>query len=280
MFVWQKHDLFSSEKYSAKNLLFKDSAVNLVQLPSSVDSFLYLGAEYMSIIRSLQKGATHTHTHTHTSMHAHTNTHSRTLTLLLSSEGTEAKREGKGLRWCAVGTETKKCDSWSISSMDLEGNVQIECETAPTVDECIKKIMVQFNVEQGLGAPHTALTAALTQFLSLLLLLYFFFLVIFFHLSVYLIPSVCPLCLSPCLFPSLPPSSSLCLNLSSNLSLSVKRQMPWHWTEGRCTLLESVAWFRSWWSSTTKVPVPVRTTVTRNSFHLTLVYPSHRSLNP
>ena len=36
--------------------MFKDSATKLVQLPSTTDSFLYLGAEYMSIIRSLKKG--------------------------------------------------------------------------------------------------------------------------------------------------------------------------------------------------------------------------------
>ncbi|KAJ8274220.1 hypothetical protein COCON_G00088450 [Conger conger] len=98
-----KHSLFSSEGYSSKNLLFKDSTVKLVQVPNSADSFLYLGAD------------------------------------------TETKREGKGLRWCAVGAdELKKCDDWSINSVDDAGNAKIECEreiNTHTVDECIKKIM-------------------------------------------------------------------------------------------------------------------------------------------
>uniref|UniRef100_A0A672J420 Serotransferrin n=1 Tax=Salarias fasciatus TaxID=181472 RepID=A0A672J420_SALFA len=41
-------NLFSSDAYApAKNLMFKDSTVRLVQLPPHTDSFLYLGAEYM-----------------------------------------------------------------------------------------------------------------------------------------------------------------------------------------------------------------------------------------
>uniref|UniRef100_A0A8C8JQN3 Serotransferrin n=1 Tax=Oncorhynchus tshawytscha TaxID=74940 RepID=A0A8C8JQN3_ONCTS len=59
----QDFNLFSSDGYAAKNLMFKDSTQNLVQLPMTTDSFLYLGAEYMSTIRSLTKGE-HTHTHT------------------------------------------------------------------------------------------------------------------------------------------------------------------------------------------------------------------------
>lgn len=39
--------------------MFKDSTVRLVRLPRHTDSFLYLGAEYMSSIRSLKKGAVH-----------------------------------------------------------------------------------------------------------------------------------------------------------------------------------------------------------------------------
>lgn len=56
----QTTTLFSSEGYgTAKNLMFKDSAEKLVRLPSETDSFLYLGAEYMSIIRSLNRGTIH-----------------------------------------------------------------------------------------------------------------------------------------------------------------------------------------------------------------------------
>lgn len=39
--------------------MFKDSTVKLVRLPPNTDSFLYLGAEYMSIIRSLKRGTIH-----------------------------------------------------------------------------------------------------------------------------------------------------------------------------------------------------------------------------
>ncbi len=54
---FQEFNLFSSEAYpSAKNLMFKDSTVQLVRLPANTDSFLYLGAEYMSTVRSLKKG--------------------------------------------------------------------------------------------------------------------------------------------------------------------------------------------------------------------------------
>lgn len=56
----QGFNLFSSEDYApAKNLMFKDSTTRLVKLPANTDSFLYLGAEYMSIIRSLKRGITH-----------------------------------------------------------------------------------------------------------------------------------------------------------------------------------------------------------------------------
>lgn len=55
--LFQGFNLFSSEAYApAKNLMFKDSATKLVRMPPNVDSFLYLGAEYMSIVRSLKKG--------------------------------------------------------------------------------------------------------------------------------------------------------------------------------------------------------------------------------
>ncbi|KAI1882657.1 hypothetical protein AGOR_G00237140 [Albula goreensis] len=104
--------LFSSEGYRAKNLLFKDSTQKLVQVPKSTDSFLYLGATYMGVLRSLRKDA--------------------------SSEPVS-----RAVRWCAVGhAEAQKCDIWSINSIDEDGNGKIECTPARTVDECIKKIMV------------------------------------------------------------------------------------------------------------------------------------------
>ncbi|XP_056276208.1 serotransferrin-like isoform X1 [Pseudoliparis swirei] len=105
----QGFDLFSSEAYApGKNLMFKDSTVKLVQLPPNTDSFLYLGAGYTSIIRSLKKEPTGT--------------------------------QSTAIKWCAVGhAETVKCDTWNGNSGDADP--QVECETAPTVEECLKKIM-------------------------------------------------------------------------------------------------------------------------------------------
>lgn len=47
------------------------------------------------------------------------------------------------IKWCAVGhAETSKCDQWTINSV-TEDVSAIECQTAPSVDECMKKIMVK-----------------------------------------------------------------------------------------------------------------------------------------
>ncbi|XP_072524398.1 transferrin-a [Salminus brasiliensis] len=106
----QEAGLFSSEGYSAKNLMFKDSTKKLVELPKTTDSFLYLGAEYMATIRSLKKE--------------------------LSTDPSRA------LKWCAVGhAETTKCDAWSINSVDASGNARVECQNGQSVDECLSKIM-------------------------------------------------------------------------------------------------------------------------------------------
>ncbi|XP_070974156.1 transferrin-a isoform X1 [Oncorhynchus clarkii lewisi] len=106
----ENFNLFSSDGYAAKNLMFKDSTQKLVQLPMTTDSFLYLGAEYMSTIRSLTKA---------------------------QATGTTSR----AIKWCAVGHNEKvKCDAWTINSF-TDGDSRIECQDAPTVDECIKKIM-------------------------------------------------------------------------------------------------------------------------------------------
>ncbi|XP_005912845.1 transferrin-a [Haplochromis burtoni] len=118
--IWQSLDqvqtdhsfnLFSSEAYApAKNLMFKDSTVRLLRVPPNTDSFLYLGANYMSIVHSLKKEQA-------------------------SDDASPA------IRWCAVGhAETAKCDTWSISSVSGD-TTSIECQSAPTVEECLKKIM-------------------------------------------------------------------------------------------------------------------------------------------
>lgn len=107
----QGFNLFSSEDYApSKNLMFKDSTVRLVRLPANTDSFLYLGAEYMSIVRSLKKEQTPAIT-------------------------------SSAIKWCAVGhAETAKCDTWSINSVDDDGT-DIECQNGNTVEDCLKKIM-------------------------------------------------------------------------------------------------------------------------------------------
>uniref|UniRef100_A0A667YE15 Serotransferrin n=1 Tax=Myripristis murdjan TaxID=586833 RepID=A0A667YE15_9TELE len=105
-------DLFSSDNYApAKNLMFKDSTVQLVRLPSTIDSFLYLGAEYLSIIRSLTTGKQQS---------------------ICTTAG--------AIKWCAVGkAETTKCAAWSIKSIVEDEKTKIECESAATVEECVKK---------------------------------------------------------------------------------------------------------------------------------------------
>ncbi|KAL7841970.1 hypothetical protein SRHO_G00236590 [Serrasalmus rhombeus] len=95
----------------SKNLMFKDSTKKLVKLPETTDSFLYLGAEYMSIIRSLKKERT--------------------------TEGASG-----GIKWCAVGhAEEQKCDEWSLNSADKSGGAKIECHVEQSVEDCIRKIM-------------------------------------------------------------------------------------------------------------------------------------------
>ncbi|KAK7945631.1 hypothetical protein WMY93_001359 [Mugilogobius chulae] len=105
-------NLFSSENYGGKNLMFSDTTARLQQVPPDTDSFLYLGAEYMSKIRSLLQD-------------------------LPRSLSTTA------LKWCAVGhAELAKCDLWSGNSINPDtGNSAVECQSAPTVEECFKKIM-------------------------------------------------------------------------------------------------------------------------------------------
>lgn len=67
-----------------------------------------------------------------------------------SSAALEQSAAGKPVRWCAVGdAETSKCDTWSINSM-VGDTSAIQCQFAPTVDECLKMIMVmQWRKETG-----------------------------------------------------------------------------------------------------------------------------------
>nr|CAL92188.1 transferrin [Trematomus bernacchii] len=107
----QDFPLFSSAP--SKNLMFKDSTVRLVRVPANTDSFLYLGAEYMSIVHPLKN--------------------------------VQASSASPAIKWCAVGhAETAKCDAWSIaSSGDADVTTTIECQTGASVEDCIKKIMTK-----------------------------------------------------------------------------------------------------------------------------------------
>ncbi|KAI1235745.1 hypothetical protein IHE44_0001829, partial [Lamprotornis superbus] len=90
-----------------KDLLFKDSAVQLKQIPSLMDAQLYLGFEYYSAVQSLQK------------------------------DSLTPTRRGSKIQWCAIGRdEKKKCDVWSVMS-----NGDVECVVAEDTKECITKIM-------------------------------------------------------------------------------------------------------------------------------------------
>ncbi|XP_026993075.2 serotransferrin-2-like [Tachysurus fulvidraco] len=103
--------LFSSEGFSVKNLMFKDSTKGLLRLPESTDSFLYLGEEYVATCHALTKG------------------------FIVSSKPHE-------ITWCTVGNaEKNKCDMWTFMSVVDQRNIRIECQEGNTVDACISKIM-------------------------------------------------------------------------------------------------------------------------------------------
>lgn len=56
VFVLQDKGLFSSEGFSAKNLMFKDSTTSLRKLPEITNSYIYLGNDYWNAIHSLRRG--------------------------------------------------------------------------------------------------------------------------------------------------------------------------------------------------------------------------------
>lgn len=128
--------------------MFKDSTKKLVQLPPQTDSYLYLGAEYMSTIRVLKTGIICATSHKSPNKHVYL-FFFLSLALMFSlcgvlssSAGTTSVSATSPIKWCAVGfTEASKCDTWSINSMASDANV-IECQFAPTVDDCLKMIMV------------------------------------------------------------------------------------------------------------------------------------------
>ncbi|KAF4076267.1 hypothetical protein AMELA_G00212540, partial [Ameiurus melas] len=104
--------LFSSEGFTEKNLIFTDSTTDLQRLPELTNAYIYLGGEYWNAIHSLR----------------------RDNTVITSS---------KKIKWCAVGhTQKNKCDAWSLHSINEEGNAWLECETGSTVQDCLKKILL------------------------------------------------------------------------------------------------------------------------------------------
>ncbi|XP_039084165.1 lactotransferrin [Hyaena hyaena] len=108
---------FGKEKSSAfqlfgspegmKDLLFKDSAIGFLRVPSKVDAGLYLGFNYLTAIQGLREKAS------------------------------EVEERRQRVAWCAVGKEEEsKCQQWSVAS---HGNVT--CESAPTSEDCIALIL-------------------------------------------------------------------------------------------------------------------------------------------
>nr|XP_044611083.1 serotransferrin [Equus asinus] len=99
--------LFSSPH--GKDLLFKDSALGFLRIPPAMDTWLYLGYEYVTAIRNLREDI----------------------------RPEVPKDECKKVKWCAIGHHEKvKCDEWSVNS---GGN--IECESAQSTEDCIAKIV-------------------------------------------------------------------------------------------------------------------------------------------
>ncbi|KAM8758365.1 serotransferrin isoform 2-T2 [Rhynchonycteris naso] len=99
--------LFSSTH--GKDLLFKDSAQGFLKIPSRMDSWMYLGYEYVTALQNLRE----------------------------ETRPDTSKDECKRVKWCAIGHhERAKCDEWSVNS---EG--KIECESAENTEDCIAKIM-------------------------------------------------------------------------------------------------------------------------------------------
>ncbi|TRY93686.1 hypothetical protein DNTS_029396 [Danionella cerebrum] len=98
-------DKFSSQAYGGKDLIFSDSAFDLMKLPKNMDSFLYLKGDYFETLAALRGGK-------------------------LEDPASDRK-----IQWCTVGhAEQQKCDS-------LQQIPRLECRTESSVDDCIKKIM-------------------------------------------------------------------------------------------------------------------------------------------
>ncbi|NP_001290496.1 lactotransferrin precursor [Camelus dromedarius] len=90
-----------------KDLLFKDSALGLLRIPSKIDSGLYLGSNYITAIRGLRETAA------------------------------EVELRRAQVVWCAVGSDEQlKCQEWSRQS-----NQSVVCATASTTEDCIALVL-------------------------------------------------------------------------------------------------------------------------------------------
>ncbi|KAM4771184.1 serotransferrin [Rhinophrynus dorsalis] len=91
-----------------KDLLFKDSAVGLIVLPSAMDAFTFLGPKYFAAVEALKQVET-------------------------------TSKPSKTIRWCVQSKEEKeKCDDWSIFSGEA-----IECNAPEefSAENCILQIL-------------------------------------------------------------------------------------------------------------------------------------------
>ncbi|CAM4594251.1 unnamed protein product [Leuciscus chuanchicus] len=97
-------DLFSSDAFGGKDLIFSDSATGLVELPKITDSFLYLKQDYYEAMHALRVGSP------------------------------PAPTPDRKIQWCTIShAEQQKCDSLQIP--------RLECRRASSVEECIQKVM-------------------------------------------------------------------------------------------------------------------------------------------
>ncbi|XP_032723743.1 lactotransferrin [Lontra canadensis] len=98
--------LFGSPE-GEKDLLFKDSAVGFLRIPSNIDSELYLGFDFISAFQGLREKASEV-----------------------------AERRAR-VAWCAVGAdELRKCEQWSRASGGT-----VSCESAPSGEDCIALVL-------------------------------------------------------------------------------------------------------------------------------------------
>lgn len=215
---FQNFNLFSSEAYAgAKNLMFKDSTKKLVQLPPNTDHFVYLGPTYITILNSLKKGIVNM-SRSNTQIHFQ-------------------NRSDKHIYWqqpLAFGSISLHLSSeypkHSVQCLEMVccgqqwGHQvwQLERRRKQRPRDCLHQSPLIWRVpEKDYGK--TVLGETCKSVTTNVFALF------------------CAICFS-FLYSALPKSSR-----------SAKRLMLWQSMEGRCTQLESVAWFLLWWSSMTKV---------------------------